>query len=145
MMDVPTLVVEQTERDEMTKRTLGDEELKLLRFVAEHGPLSVGEVADQFGASEGLARSTVLTMMERLRKKRYLKRRRDGGVFRYVSPLPYAELLKGIVQTFVDTALAGSLSPFVAYLAGSSKLSRDEVAQLERLAARLEEREKEKP
>jgi len=140
-----TLVVEQTERGKMNKRTLGDEELKLLRFVAEHGPLSVGEVTDQFGASEGLARSTVLTVMERLRKKRYLKRRRDGGVYRYASPLPYSELLKGIVQTFVDTALAGSLSPFLAYLAGSSKLSRHEVAQLERLAAKLEEREKEKP
>ena len=129
----------------MTKRTLGDEELKLLRFVAEHGPLSVGEAADQFGAPEGLARSTVLTMMERLRKKRYLKRRRDAGVYRYASTIRYADLLKGVVQTFVDTALAGSVSPFVAYLAGSSKLSRDEVAQLERLAARLEEREKEKP
>ena len=129
----------------MTKRSLGDEEFRLLRFVAKYGPLSVGEAADQFGAPDGLARSTVLTMMERLRKKRYLKRRRDGGVYRYASPLPYAELLKGIVQTFVDTALAGSLSPFVAYLAGSSKLSRSEVAQLERLAARLEEREKEKP
>jgi len=129
----------------MTKRTLGDEELKLLRFVAEHGPLSVGEVTDQFGAPEGLTRSTVLTVMERLRKKRYLKRRRDGDVYRYASPLPYSELLKGIVQTFVDTALAGSLSPFLAYLAGSSKLSRHEVAQLERLVAKLEEREKEKP
>ena len=129
----------------MAKRTVGDEELKLLRFVAEHGPLSVGEVTDRFGAAEGLARSTVLTMMERLRKKRYLKRRRDGGVYRYASPVPYSELLKGVVQTFVDTALAGSLSPFVAYLAGSSELSRDEVAQLERLVARLEEREKEKP
>ncbi len=40
MTDMLTLVVEQTERDEMTKRTLGDEELKLLRFVAEHGPLA---------------------------------------------------------------------------------------------------------
>src|SRR5260370_36745924 len=106
MMDMLTLVVEQTEREEMAKRTLGDEELKLLRFVAEHGPLSVGEVADQFGASEGLARSTVLTMMERLRKERYLKRRRDGGRDRDASPVPHFELLQRVVPAFADNALA---------------------------------------
>jgi predicted transcriptional regulator len=124
---------------------LGDEELKLWRFVAQHGPLSVGEAAERFGLQEGLARSTVLTVMERLRKKRYLVRHRENGVFRYASARPYAAVLKDVVDSFVDTALAGSLSPFVAYLADSPELSKDEVRDLERLVAKLESRRKDKP
>jgi predicted transcriptional regulator len=124
---------------------LGDQEMKLWRFVAHHGPLSVGEVAERFGAEAGLARSTVLTVMERLRKKRYLVRHREGGVFRYASARPYDDVLKDVVDSFVGTTLAGSLSPFVAYLADSPELSQDEARDLERLVAKLELRRKEKP
>jgi predicted transcriptional regulator len=129
----------------MKNMGLGDQELKLWRFVAQSGPLSVGEAAERFGAAEGLARSTILTVMERLRAKRYLVRRREGGVYKYASARPYRDVLKDVVDSFVDTALAGSLSPFVAYLADSPELSRDEAQELERLVLKLESRRKEKP
>ena len=51
----------------MKTRTIGDQELALLRYVAEEGPVTVGQAAEGFGAPRGLARSTVLTVMERLR------------------------------------------------------------------------------
>jgi predicted transcriptional regulator len=124
---------------------LGDQELKLWRFIAQSGPLSVGEAAERFGTAQGLARSTILTVMERLRRKRYLVRRREGGVYKYASARPYGDVLKDVVDSFVDTALAGSLSPFVAYLADSPELSRDEAQELERLVLKLESRRKEKP
>ena len=59
----------------MRKSTIGDQELALLHHIDECGHASVGEVAVGFGEPRGLARSTVLTMMERLRSKGYLKRR----------------------------------------------------------------------
>ncbi len=62
--------------------TLGDQELSLLRYVTDHAPITVREVAEQFGETHGLARTTILTMMERLRKKNFLTRRKDGGAFR---------------------------------------------------------------
>ena len=58
----------------MRNKTIGDQELALLQYIAEQGDASVGEVAAAFGESRGLARSTVLTMMERLRAKDYLQR-----------------------------------------------------------------------
>jgi predicted transcriptional regulator len=124
------------------KPPLGDQELALLRFVAEHGPLSVGEAAERYGVPQGLARSTVLTVMERLRKKRYLRRRSELGVYRYESVSAPDELLRGVVGSFVDTALAGAVSPFVAYLAESGDLTEDEQAQLQALAARLDAKRK---
>jgi predicted transcriptional regulator len=124
-------------------RSIGDQELALLRHVAEQGAVTVGQAAEGWGAARGLARSTVLTMMERLRKKGHLERKRVGGLYRYSSPLSGSELLQGAVQTFVSKTLAGSVAPFVAYLAESAEVSDDELAELERLVARLQTQRKE--
>ena len=103
-------------------RTIGDQELALLRFVAEQGPISVGEAAELFGVPRGLARSTVLTVMERLRTKKRLTRKRVGGVYLYASREGTDVVLSGVVRSFVETTLAGSVSPFVAYLSDSERL-----------------------
>jgi predicted transcriptional regulator len=118
-------------------RTIGDQELALLRFVAEEGPISVGEAAERFGGPRGLARSTILTVMERLRAKKRLTRRRASGVYLYSSPEGTDALLSGVVRSFVETTLAGSLSPFVAYLSDSDRVSDSELLALERLVKRL--------
>jgi predicted transcriptional regulator len=119
---------------------VGDQELALLRFVAEQGPLSVGAVVESFGVEQGWARSTVLTVMERLRRKGYLVRRRVEGVFRYSSPLGEDELLRGVVRSFVTTTLGGSTSPFVGFLVERADVSDDELEQLQQLVRRLERR-----
>jgi predicted transcriptional regulator len=127
----------------MTESTIGDQELALLRWVAETGPSTVGEVAEGFGAPRGLARSTVLTVMERLRRKRRLRRRKAGGVYRYSSPVPARELLRGVVESFVETALGGSVSPVVTFLSEVEEVSDAELAELERIVARLGEKRRE--
>ena len=124
----------------MSTKTIGDQELALLRWVAERGAASVGEVAEGFGAARGLARSTVLTMMERLRGKGHLERRREegDGVFRYAAQASPAELLQGAVRSFVEKTLAGSVSPVVTYLAERQEVSDEELAELERMVERLQ-------
>jgi predicted transcriptional regulator len=124
----------------MRAARLGDQELALLTFIAEHGGATVGEVADRFGAPRGLARSTVLTMMERLRQKRRLTRRRVDGVYRYFSPTSRGEVLRDVVQTFVEKTLGGSVTPFVAYLTESADLSEQEIAELQRVVSELREK-----
>lgn len=116
----------------------GEQELALLTWLAEHPALSVGEVADQYGTPRDLARSTILTMMERLRKKGHLSRRRTDGVFRYTSAAGPDEVLKDAVGTFVSRTLGGSMSPFVAYLSDEANVTPEELAELQALVARLE-------
>jgi predicted transcriptional regulator len=127
----------------MHERSIGDQELALVRYVAEQGAVSVAQAVEGFGAPRGLARSTVLTMMERLRAKGFLARRRAGGVFRYSSPASAGELLRGAVRSFVERTLDGSVSPFVSYLVETGEVSDEELAELERLVARLQSRRKE--
>jgi len=127
----------------MSKPTVGDQELALLHYLAEHENASVGEVAADFGESRGLARSTVLTMMERLRAKSYLKRRHVQGVYRYSTATGPGEVMSQAVGQFVEKTLSGSLSPFVAWMSEKADITDGELAELEALVAQLQSRRKE--
>jgi len=126
------------------KKAVGEQELAVLRYVAEHGPATVGEVAERFGEAQGLARSTILTVMERLRNKGHLTRRKVDGVYQYSSLVPTSELLAGVVGDFVQRSLSGSLSPFVTYLAEAEDVSEEELQQLQDVVARLQSRKQRK-
>ena len=125
--------------------SIGEQELALLRFVADRGAVSVGEAAEAFGGNRGLARSTVLTMMERLRRKGHLARRMADGVYRYRALSSSADLLKGAVRRFVERHLDGSVSPFLAYLTDSAELSERERRELEKIVARLDATQRKDP
>jgi len=126
----------------MDRASLGAQETQILREIAENGPGSVGELQARFGEPRGLARSTVLTMMERLRAKGYLVRRRQDGIFRY-APRDGHDVLSGVVGRFVDQALGGSLSPFVAYLSGRERITDEELRDLKQVVDRLRSRRRE--
>ena len=130
----------------MRNKTIGDQELALLQYIAEQGDASVGEVAAAFGESRGLARSTVLTMMERLRAKAYLQRKQVGGevgVFRYSTTARQDDVVRNAVGSFVEKTLQGSVSPFVAWMSQRTEVSDNELAELEALVATLQSKRKE--
>lgn len=127
----------------MSRKTIGDQELALLQHIDESGAASVGEVAASFGEPRGLARSTVLTMMERLRGKGYLKRKQLRGIFRYSIATGPGEAMRSAVGSFVEKTLSGSVSPFVAWMSERAEVSDDELAELEALVAQLQDRRRE--
>ena len=47
-------------------------------------------------------------------------------------------MLRGLVQNFVEKTLAGSLSPFVAYLADSKGLAPHELDALKKLVQEMD-------
>ena len=126
-------------------KSIGDQEMALLRFVSDAGRISVAQAVEGFGQPRGLARSTVLTMMERLRKKGHLGRRRVDGVFHYAPRTAPGAALQHAVSTFVDRTLGGSITPFVAYVAEREGLSDDEIGELESLLEKLQRERKKKP
>ncbi len=127
----------------MRRKTIGDQELALLQYIGENEPASVGEVAAGFGEARGLARSTVLTMMERLRSKGYLQRAQHQGVYRYQSTAQQQEVVSSAVGSFVEKTLQGSISPFVAWMSEKAEVSDSELAELEALVSRLQSQRRE--
>lgn len=119
-------------------KSIGDVELALLRHIGMKGSVSSGDAAAQFGDTHGLARSTVLTMMERLRKKGYLKRRRSGGLYRYSTTTDEDEVVQNNVSAFIENTLRGSVSPFFVWMSRREKVSDEELASLEALVEKLQ-------
>ncbi len=122
---------------------LGQAELEVLKYVLEHAPVTVREVADYFAAHAGLARTTVSTMIERLRTKGHLSRKKIEGLYQYSPRVSQAELMSALVKDFVDNALGGQISPFFAYLLKSGSITKTEFEELKHLVQKLEERRKE--
>jgi predicted transcriptional regulator len=120
------------------KATLGSTEIEVLRYISDHQPISVGEVAEHVAQTSGQARTTVLTIMERLRKKGHLTRKQVAGIYRYSLKAPKDVLLLRLVSHFVNQTLGGSVSPFVAYLAENGPVSPDDLKTLKRLVQDLE-------
>ena len=127
----------------MKPKSIGDQELALLQYVAEQDGATVGQAAEGFGAPRGLAPSTVLTMMERLRQKGHLDRRQVDGVYQYFSPASPGQVMRDVVRSFVEKTLGGSVSPFVTYLTEEAQVSDEELAELQELVAKLQSQRKE--
>lgn len=92
--------------------------------------MTVRDVADHFAEARGHVRTTILNVMERLRKKGFLTRQKVGGIFKYEPRVGKADLLQSLVRDFVEKTLGGSVSPFVAYLSRDARLSDDELEEL---------------
>lgn len=125
----------------MSQASLGDLELSLLQYISDHAPITVGEAAEQYGQPHGLARTTILTVMERLRKKGYLTRTKGDGAYRYAPCVQKSDLLRSLVGDFTQRVLGGSLQPFMAYLAEDAQVTDDELDTLRALVQRLAEKQ----
>jgi len=126
----------------MREPSLGEQELNILRVVAEDGPLTAAEVTERFAGSEKLARTTIHTVLERLRGKGYLQREKCEGIYRYSSSTEKTTLLTDLVGTFMQRTLRGSLKPFMSYLANAEEISDEELTELKELVRTLEGRRK---
>ena len=117
----------------LPKDKLGEHELQVLRFVSDRAPVTVRDAAEHFAETRGLARTTVMTVMERLRKKQYLVREPSDGGYSYRPARAKTEVLQGLVGDFIERTLCGSLTPFVAYLAERRQVTPEEMEQLRAL------------
>lgn len=122
---------------------LGELELEILKIVWERQPCTVSAVAELMAERRGYARTTVLTVMQRLAGKGFLKRRKRDGVFHYSATKKKSATVDGLIKQFVNTVLDGSPLPFVAYLAESGDLTSEQARTLRAMARRLEQDAKE--
>ena len=125
------------------KTPLGPLEVEILEWVQEHAPATVRLAAEHFSRERDLARTTVLTILERLRKKGHLERQKAGGSYVYSPSAPINDVRSALVGDFVRTMLGDSLSPFVAYLSKKGRVSAEELSELKRLVQELEQRDSE--
>ena len=93
----------------VTPKNIGKGELEVLQYIHDHHPATVRQVADHFALSKGHVRTTVLNVMERLRRKGFLTRKKSGGAYHYSPKERKADFFHSMVDQFVQRALGGSV------------------------------------
>jgi len=113
--------------------SLSEAQLEIMNAVWQAGEATVTDVWNVIARTRPVARNTVLTLMDRLERKGWLKRRAAGQAHYYSAAVPRAATLEGVVQRLVDAAFAGSAEDLVLALLQGRGLSDEEVKRIRQL------------
>ena len=116
---------------------LGELELVILKVIWELQPCTVKDVAIILAEQRGSALTTVLTVMQRLHAKKFLRRRKHEGIFRYSTADTRSTVISRLVDQFVTRVLDGSAEPFVSYLAQNESLTPEQAETLRKMAEEI--------
>ena len=118
--------------------TLTPQELALMKIVWRRGEATVREVYEDLRKTRQVAYTTVMTMMNILAAKGYLKKRKLDRVFRYRPSRPEQAILRSMVREFVNRVFDGASSPLLLYLVKDRAFSPKEREELLRLLREAE-------
>jgi predicted transcriptional regulator len=119
-------------------RTLTEQELEIMKVVWELRTATVRDVYETLLRRRKIAYTTVMTMMNVLEAKKYLKKRAEERAYVYQATRPRSEVIKAMVREFVDRVFNGSAEPLLVHLVKYRRLSKKE---LERIVRTIEEAE----
>jgi BlaI family penicillinase repressor len=112
---------------------LSQAQMELMDIVWRKGEASVTEVWQALPADRRVARTTVMTLLVRLAKRGWLKRRKVGKEFVYAAVVGKDEALGGVLSRLVNTVFDGSAANLVMTLVNARGIGREEADRLRRL------------
>jgi predicted transcriptional regulator len=116
-----------------SKPVLTRQELALMKVVWRAGHATVREVYEALREERRVAYTTVMTMLNILESKGYLRKEPEGRAYRYHPAQPERRVMTALVRDFVDRVFDGAATPLLAHLVTDTRLSRSERDTLRRL------------
>jgi predicted transcriptional regulator len=113
-------------------------ELDILKILWNESPLPVREVRRRLGrdAHRPLAHSSVITMLNIMHRKGFLRRKSEGNAFLF-SPKVNRDLVTGnMIRDLMSRAFDGSAKALVLNLLDTAELDADELNELRKLISR---------
>ncbi len=113
-------------------------ELEILKVLWHEAPLPVRDVRDRLEEHAGrpLAHSTVITMLNIMVRKGYLRRQKKGKAFFFSPKVERDRVAGGIMEDVLSRIFDGSPAAMVLNLIETADLDADELAELRRLISR---------
>jgi len=105
-------------------------ELEILKILWQRGPLPAREVRDALVGFRDLARTSVITILNIMVKKKYLSRKKVGASFVYRPRVTAAATTGGMLKDLVDRAFDGSAAAVMLKLLESSDLDEAEIQEI---------------
>ena len=116
-----------------TPLVLTRQELALMKVVWRAGHATVREVYEALREERRVAYTTVMTMLNILESKGYLRKEPEGRAYRYHPTQPERRVMTALVRDFVDRVFDGAATPLLAHLVTDTRLSKPERDALKRL------------
>ncbi len=104
-----------------------------MKVIWKSGPTTVRDVYTTLRNARPIAYTTVMTMMNILESKGYLKKEKSDRAFRYRPARPERTVIASMVREFVNRVFDGAPSPLLAHLVKDGRLSDEEREELLRL------------
>lgn len=111
-------------------------ELEILKILWRDSPLLVRDVQNELAhgsAERELAYSSVITIMNIMFRKGYLKRKKDGKSFLFSPKVTEQQVNRGMLGDLVNRVFDGSAKAVVLELLETTDISPDELKELRRL------------
>ena len=113
-------------------------ELEILKVLWEESPLAVREVRARLDEQAGrpLSHSTVITMLNIMVRKGYLRRKKQGKAFLFRPKVEKGRVAGGMMGDLLFRVFDGSPSAMVLNLIETTDIDAAELAELRRLIGR---------
>src|SRR5262252_10104410 len=113
--------------------TLTPQELEIMKVVWASGAATVRDVYEALLERRKIAYTTVMTMMNILEQKGYLKKAQKDRAYVYQATRPQKQVIRGMVREFVDRVFNGSAEPLLLHLVEDQRLSEKDIEEIRRM------------
>ncbi len=124
------------------KPVLTSQELEIMKVVWRSGALTVRDVYEALLKRRKIAYTTVMTMMNILEQKGYLKKSSKDRAYVYQATRPQKQVIRGMVREFVDRVFNGSAEPLLLHLVEDRRVSEQDLEEIRLMLRESAERKK---
>ena len=118
-------------------RVLGPQELQIMNVVWDRGRVTVRDVYEELRRRRQVAYTTVMTMMNILDQKGFLKRiPGEDRAFVYEPARSRQTVMRATVKEFIDRVFGGSANPLMLHLIEDKHLTASDLDELRRAIRR---------
>ena len=116
------------------KETIPDAELQVLKLLWRGRPLTAREITEAlYGEPTASTVGTVQKLIQRLEKKRYVRRDRSRYVHQFTARVSQVDVAGRQLEILAEKVSDGSLAPFITHLVQARRLSKRESDEIRRL------------
>lgn len=118
-------------------------ELDILQILWKNDSATVKVINEELNKVRKVGYTTTLKLMQIMYEKGLLKRVRSGKSHVYTALYQKSETQKVLLEKILESAFAGSASKLVMQALGRSRTSKEEIEEIKKYLAELEEKENE--
>ena len=112
------------------KITLAERESELMQVLWEHGPSTVGEVQERL--KDELAYTTVLTMLQKLEKKGYVRHEEEGRSHRFLAAIRREAAQRSAARDLAARLFKGAVALLLTEVISDENLGEEDPGRIRR-------------